>query len=318
VKDNRIDPAVKYRDGHFNIKVLGNITIGEQNGEVTPILNNDEIRIVLNWGSTPRDLDSHLNGPTNGGSRFHTFYENYTYTSNNIMTVQLDVDDTDSYGPETTTIYHQDDGIYKFTVHDYTNRDSSSSMALANSGAYVRVYIAGNLETYYVPNQAGTAWDVFEYNSETDTITVLNTMYYHNEPSTIGSQNALMSTLSFIGTTESELKDYEILEKEAEKKSDEPNQEESNLENTNPEGKVPEVTTPEGSDPKETTPEGTKPEVTTPEGTKPEVTAPEGTTPEGTKPEVTAPEGTKPEVTTPEGTTPEVANPNDAIPEASF
>ncbi|MDO5518409.1 MAG: hypothetical protein Q4F66_12720, partial [Clostridium sp.] len=76
----------------------------------------------------------------------------------------LDVDDTSSYGPETTTIYNLGTGIYRYSVHDYTNGSSSNSSALANSGATVDVYKGStSLGHYTVPaNQNGTLWTVFE------------------------------------------------------------------------------------------------------------------------------------------------------------
>jgi hypothetical protein len=187
VVDERTDPVTRYHDGYFNIKVLGNITIGNQNGGVTPILAVGEIRIVLAWGALPSDLDSHLSGPTSDGGSFHTFYGVPAYSVSGAAIVMLDVDDTSSYGPETTTIYSQSDGIYRFSVHDFSNRRSSSSMALANSGAYVKVYIGDMIVTYYVPNLEGTAWDVFEYNSMTGELYALNTMYYESDPDDVGS-----------------------------------------------------------------------------------------------------------------------------------
>ena len=221
IKDNRIDAITKYRDGFFNVKILGNKTISNQNGDVTPVLGDGEIRIVLTWGQTPDDLDSHLTGPTSGINKFHTYYRNQTYSENNLTMVALDVDDTTSYGPETTTIYYQLEGIYKFSVHDYTNRDQSYSMALANSSACVKVYMGvTSIVTYYVPYQAGTVWDVFEYNSITGVLTILNTMYYHSNPGTIGAQN--INTMlamwnyddEYLYDTEQEevyLKEYELL-----------------------------------------------------------------------------------------------------------
>ena len=192
VKDPRTGDDKKYYSGQFNIKVLGSKTIINQNGTVTPILSGDEVRIVLQWGATPRDLDSHLNGPTPDGKRFHTYYSNkryeYSTSDNSVKYADLDVDDTSSYGPETTTIYKRVGGKYKFSVHDYTNRGRSESMALADSGAYVTIYKADFAEpkVFNVPYEAGTVWDVFEYDSETDTIRLLDNMYYESEPIKVG------------------------------------------------------------------------------------------------------------------------------------
>lgn len=185
---------VKYQSGFFNIKVLGANVIGNQNGVVTPILPDGQIRIVLKWGATPSDLDSHLVGPNaNGSSQFHTYYGSKSYgestSSGYVKYADLDVDDTSSYGPETTTIYKQSPGIYKFYVHDYTNRYSSSSMGIANSAASIEVYMGNTdrpLAVYNAPNLGGTLWNVFEYNSETKVITGINTMSYESSPSSVG------------------------------------------------------------------------------------------------------------------------------------
>jgi hypothetical protein len=116
--------------------------------------NLDGLRIVLNWGSRPEDLDSHIVYPNN-----HIYFENRMGDRSD-----LDVDDTDSYGPETITIEDKFDGQrYVYAVHDYTNRDFRSSDRLGKSRAQVMVYIGSTLiKTYYVdPSQKGTLWVVF-------------------------------------------------------------------------------------------------------------------------------------------------------------
>lgn len=40
-----------------------------QDAVITPVLQDNEYRIVLTWGQSPRDLDSHITGPVNGGKR---------------------------------------------------------------------------------------------------------------------------------------------------------------------------------------------------------------------------------------------------------
>ena len=54
---------VRYQSGLFNIKVLGAQDFGNQNGVITPILPDGQIRVVLKWGASPLDLDLHLVGP---------------------------------------------------------------------------------------------------------------------------------------------------------------------------------------------------------------------------------------------------------------
>jgi uncharacterized protein YfaP (DUF2135 family) len=81
---------------------------------------------VLYWGELPSDLDSHLVGPDVSGEKFHIYYSNMSYYSNDVKMADLDLDDVSSYGPETTTIYSPTDGMYAFYVHNYTDRYESS------------------------------------------------------------------------------------------------------------------------------------------------------------------------------------------------
>lgn len=137
-------------------------------GYVSRAVSENQIRIILTWGARPYDLDSHLIGPTGDGySRFHTCFWNKTYDYNKKRYADLDLDDTTSYGPETTTIYYKNgSGIYSFYVHDYTNKYYSYNTELGNSGAVVKVYKGSSLiDTYRVPEGNGTLWHVFDYNA---------------------------------------------------------------------------------------------------------------------------------------------------------
>jgi uncharacterized protein YfaP (DUF2135 family) len=156
-----------YITGHFTVACLGGTTTTDQNGSISPALSSDEYRIVLTWGESPSDLDSHLFGPTSTGVTFHISWEGKVADNGY---VNLDVDDIYSYGPETITISRQLDGTYRYLVHDYTNYASSSSTALANSGAQVNVYKGSALvATFNVPSGAGTLWTVFELNDDDKT-----------------------------------------------------------------------------------------------------------------------------------------------------
>lgn len=147
------------------------------NQTLTPPVAEGETRIILNWGSVPADLDSHLTGPTKDDGRFHVWYWQQNFFEDGVRKANLDVDDTSSYGPETITISKQNAGKYRYSIHDYTNRRSQDSSALGLSGATVQVYQGNNLvKTFAVPNQPGTLWTVFELNGTT--ITPVNHMSY--------------------------------------------------------------------------------------------------------------------------------------------
>lgn len=121
---------------------------------VSPVMTNlDGMRIVLNWGATPEDLDSHIVYPDN-----HIYFSSMKGAD-----AQLDVDDTTSYGPETITLERKHDGErYVYAVHDYTNGENPG-LFLSKSSAKVFVYVGQTLiRTYYVPaNQVGNLWTVF-------------------------------------------------------------------------------------------------------------------------------------------------------------
>jgi len=158
-------------------------TSGDIQIVLSPELDGQVARIVLQWGLTPRDLDSHLTGPTPSGGRFHVFY---SHTIEN-EAAELDVDDTSSYGPETITIHRLIPGVYRYAVHDYTNRNANPSTGLAQSGATVKVFLSdGREQTFTVPNAPGTVWTVFEIDGATGTVTPVNAMSYQSQPANVG------------------------------------------------------------------------------------------------------------------------------------
>ena len=167
-----------YTSSKTNILVIPNSE--NQNCALTPVLKEGEIRAVLTWGLTPRDLDSHLVGPTPEGDQFHIYFGNKNYEYQGTKYNNLDLDDTTSYGPETTSVYVGVNGTYTYYVHDFSNRNSSSSNALSLSGAQVKLYIAGREEPiiYNVPNQPGTLWKVFSI--ENGQVTSINEMSFHS------------------------------------------------------------------------------------------------------------------------------------------
>lgn len=173
-----------YITGYANV-ICTNMNDADQDAVLTPVLSDDEYRIVLTWSSTPRDLDSHISGPLSTGDRFHVYYSHMSASDNGETVAKLDLDDTSSYGPETITLKKTQDGVYKYAVHDFTNRSSTSSTALSMSGAKVELYCGNSLiATYNVPiNVTGTVWNVFEI--EGDTIRTINTMENNSDPSTV-------------------------------------------------------------------------------------------------------------------------------------
>nr|WP_261845515.1 tetratricopeptide repeat protein [Pectobacterium carotovorum] len=129
---------------------------------ISPVMKSlDGMRIVLTWGEKPDDLDSHLIYPGN-----HIYFSH-----KNGRDANLDVDDTDSFGPETITIDKKRLGeSYIYAVHDYSNSEKANSLALSASRAKVFVYVGSSqVRSYSVPlNKAGNIWTVFRLNPNGD------------------------------------------------------------------------------------------------------------------------------------------------------
>ena len=180
---------IGYAADVFYIFIVGGTTRTGQNGDMSPNVAEGEIRIILTWGENPHDLDSHLTGPSySGEGRFHLYYP-YAETydgSPESGHISLDLDDVSSYGPETTTIYARFRGTYRFSVHDYTNRGSSTSVTMSNSSAKVRVVSeSGTQEFYITPNTPATLWTVFEIDGETGVLTAKNEYSFESSPSSV-------------------------------------------------------------------------------------------------------------------------------------
>lgn len=127
---------------------------------LSPVLKDlNSMRIVLNWGQSPLDLDSHLSYRNQ-----HVYWDNKQGQDAN-----LDVDDTDAYGPETVTIDKRLDGqYYVYSVHDYSDRAQPNTTNLSNSQAKVMVYAGESLiRSYYIPTGlTGNLWTVFRISPE--------------------------------------------------------------------------------------------------------------------------------------------------------
>jgi hypothetical protein len=158
---------------------------------LSPVLLEGQTRIVLTWGELPEDLDAHLYGPPDGNG-FHVWYHDLGSLEAEPF-AQLDVDDRHGNGPETITIGQQKSGVYRFMVHDFTDKDVSESAALAGSGAHVQVLQGDRLVAQFaVPQQQGVTWTVFELNG--GTITPVNTMSYFDPTVILLSRQASGAT----------------------------------------------------------------------------------------------------------------------------
>lgn len=228
-----------YVTGYLNIVISGTDNLN-QNGELTPehISGEGILRIVLTWGAEPRDLDSHLLGPTiDGNDRFHVYFSNRNYYANGYdddyyddedyssdRVVNLDRDDTSSYGPETVTVYQLNDtGTYSYYVYDYTNGGEDYDIELGEiSRAKVKVYNQGSLiATFSVPSgEEGDCWHVFDYDAATNTITPVNTMSYVSYSSAVGRETLDPSFINDASSNASELFDLDRIYRSSKEKKE--------------------------------------------------------------------------------------------------
>jgi hypothetical protein len=156
------------------------------------------VDVVLNWNQSVAkgqlDLDSHLTAPAGLGDdssvRSHTYFSSRGSidTAPYVLLYRDVIPASGGAGAEQTRIQVLQNGVYRFYVHDYTNRDATTSTALSQSEANVKVYNFGqnlptegqNLgtqlgNTINVPtNQQGNVWRAFELDSRTGVLKPIN------------------------------------------------------------------------------------------------------------------------------------------------
>ncbi|HOT96117.1 MAG TPA: YCF48-related protein [bacterium] len=137
---------------------------------LSPVIKPGEMRLILNWGNQPKDLDLHLRTPVIEGVSHEIYWDN----KGNLESapyVLLDVDHQEGYGPETITIGALQPGTYRCFVENF-----SELPALSGANARVQIYTsAGLLQTITIPTSGtGTFWYVCEIDGATGAVTVRN------------------------------------------------------------------------------------------------------------------------------------------------
>lgn len=159
------------------------------------ISDPNSLRLVLTWGASPTDLDSHLITPAVNGQ----FYE-IDYTDRGSVSTapfaNLDVDDVTSFGPETITITNTSPGIYTYFIHQF-----SSSGSFTTSGAAARIYTSvGLASTVNVPTAgSGRYWYVCQIDGQSKAVTILN--FLSNSPPSLPSGPATLLSQPLSRTT---------------------------------------------------------------------------------------------------------------------
>ncbi|MCB2208635.1 MAG: choice-of-anchor J domain-containing protein [Bacteroidetes bacterium] len=137
---------------------------------LSPNLATGQMRFVLTWGVLPEDIDSHLKTPPIDGNSYHVYYSSQGSADSPPYAV-LDIDDTDSYGPETTTIYTLYPGEYHYYIYNYDQEPE-----ITTSGAVVQIFNDnGLLYNLQIPTAGeGLYWDVCTVNGSTGAVNVIN------------------------------------------------------------------------------------------------------------------------------------------------
>ena len=135
-------------------------------------LAEGELRIVVTWAANPRDLDSHLWLPAS--QPYHVYYGD-DGRLDGCPYAQLDIDDTNGFGPETITVSQAVPGTYRYVVHNF-----SGSPGFPEAGAIVRLFDDSGLVQEFTPPSTGTAsqrvWHVFDIDATTGLLTTVNTL----------------------------------------------------------------------------------------------------------------------------------------------
>ena len=173
-----------YKETYANIYVLPEpYSSDTEVVYLTPELKADGLKAVLTWGVNPSDLDSHIRGWLDGSEVFHVYYSNKDYTVGGTVHVNLDVDDTSSYGPETTSIYYRDAGfkyyyyIFCFNSHTY-GIPADAQVAIYSDG---RLLFTVRPQTDRTGSSSYLYWKVFSYDGDTQRISIKNQIV-SNEP----------------------------------------------------------------------------------------------------------------------------------------
>jgi pimeloyl-ACP methyl ester carboxylesterase len=128
------------------------------NVSLRPVLDASTALIRLTWDQNPYDLDSHLWRYAQNGAELDHIY--FRARDANFSGDNLDLDDTSSFGPETTSIQSVDSASrYVFAVNRYNGLGSIATTSLAQ----VKVQLGSRQIIFAAPTTGfGDWWKVFE------------------------------------------------------------------------------------------------------------------------------------------------------------
>lgn len=147
--------------------VGGSVDLGEF--QLVEELFDGQFMAVVSWGAQPDDLDAHLTGPDGAGGRYHIGARNaYNTADASASCVYCGYSTQDGRRAfETIFFAPRRDGMYRYSVMNWTDRDAdpfSAAASIAGSPTRVRVYDnTGLIKEYHAPQRGiGNTWRVFE------------------------------------------------------------------------------------------------------------------------------------------------------------
>ena len=169
------------RTDNVTVPSGGTVDVAIALNPVSSCASVGEVKIVLTWGNTPSDLDSHLSGPdieNAGQTRFHLAY----YASDPVTYASLDVDDTTSFGPETVTVGRVAAGFvagdYHYWIHNFSlSPEFTGSNAVVTLSQCDASLTPVQIQQFAVANATGDPaldlWHVFDFSlTSTGSLTV--------------------------------------------------------------------------------------------------------------------------------------------------
>ena len=190
VKTNSRVALTASSSGLVGTSVAINSTAVDQTVTTCLTLTQAAVTIKLSWGSAPSDLDSHIWVSDATGTAREVYYSSRGSLSNSPY-VNLDVDDTSSFGPEYITIGRvASNSTYRYWVRNFSG---TSNPGVTASPARVELNIRGALTVFTPPAGETTAtrdWHAFDLVTDGScniTVTPVNTWSTPTAPTYTGA-----------------------------------------------------------------------------------------------------------------------------------
>lgn len=170
----------KIKVGCYGLLANGKTAFASKEISVSGAFASLPLFTELRWNTNFSDVDFHLLRPNNDLNALWTINDCFYRNARTSWGAELDVDDTNGYGPEHITIPQvTQNGVYRLFIHYFNNSSAGSTDAfvtvavrdgaLVNFGPYKLTDDGGN--------NAGDIWEVCTIEFPAGTITPVNKFY---------------------------------------------------------------------------------------------------------------------------------------------